>query len=164
MQVLRFASVLVLALWIGGLVALGALAAPEIFRALEGHDPVNGRILAGELFGAIFLRFQHAVWILGGVLAALLLTRAALGPRPRRLGIRMWTLAAMLGLSVVSVVVIAPRIDAIRRGIDGPIANLPDTDPRRVEFGRLHAASNGLMIVTLIAGLGLLAVEMRDAH
>ena len=46
MRGLRFASVLVLALWIGGLAAL-ALAAPVVFDVLETRDPANGRALAG---------------------------------------------------------------------------------------------------------------------
>ncbi len=162
MALLRFASLLVLALWVGGLATLGTLAAPEIFSVLERHDPARGRILAGEVFGAVFQRFQHTAWFLGALLLALYGLRALLGPRPRRLGLRVWTAAALLTMSLVGGLVLAPRIDAIRRATDGPVAGLPDGDATRAEFGRLHGFSNGLMLLTLLAGAGLMWTEMRD--
>lgn len=151
-----------LALWIGGLAVLGAIAAPTVFSVLQSNDPVAGRALAGTLFGEILGRFQAISWALGGLLLATLAARAALGPRPRWLKRRIWTLVAMLTFSLVSGLVLAPRIDAIRRETPGAIAALPATDARRVEFGRLHGASDVLMILTLVAGLGLLWYEARD--
>jgi hypothetical protein len=159
---LRFASLLVLALWVGGLVALGSVAAPTIFAVLELHDPLAGSTLAGDLFGQIFQRFQHLTWILGGLLLALLGARAALGPRPRLLGLRMWTVTGMLAVSVASGLILAPRIDAIRRDTAGTLASLPATDPRKVEFGWLHGVSTALMLLTLGAGLGLIGCEARE--
>jgi len=162
MALLRFASVLVLAIWVGGLATLGSLAAPEIFRVLERHDPAHGRALAGEVFGAVFQRFQRAAWVLGALLLALYGLRALLGPRPRRLGLRVWTATALLAMSLVGGLVLAPRIDAIRRATAGPVAGLPDGDATRAEFGRLHGLSNGLMLLTLLAGAGLMWTELRD--
>jgi hypothetical protein len=159
---LRFLALLMLALWIGGLAVLGAIAAPTVFSVLQSNDPVGGRTLAGTLFGEILGRFQAISWALGGLLLATLAARAALGPRPRWLKRRIWTLVAMLTFSLVSGLVLAPRIDAIRRDTPGAIAALPATDVRRVEFGRLHGASDVLLILTLVAGLGLLWYEARD--
>ena len=115
MTFLRYLALIALALWIGGLVALGLVAAPQLFDVLEARQAAGGRELAGELFGSIFDRFQHVAWGLGGVLLASLGTRAALGPRPRRFAVRMWTVSAMLAASVVTSFVITPRIDTIRR-------------------------------------------------
>ena len=162
MSSLRLASVLILAVWIGGLAVLGGVAAPTIFSALEAHDPVGGRTLAALVFGAVFERFQHLSWGLGAVLLLLLGARAALGPRPRRLAIRLWTVTAMLAMSLGTGLVIAPRIDAIRERTSGTVASLPDASPDKIEFGRLHGLSSGLMLVTLFAGLGLFWVEMKD--
>jgi hypothetical protein len=164
MVVLRFASLVVLSIWIGGLTVLGALAAPTIFAVILAYDPSAGADLAAQVFGAIFERFQHVSWACGGLLMALLGLRAALGPRPRPLAIRMWTIAAMLAMSLTTSFVIAPRIDAIRRGTPGRVADLSPDDGRRVAFGRLHAASTGIMLATLLAGLGLLWAEARDTH
>ena len=59
MSVLRYLSLLILVLWIGGLAALGFVGASTIFSVLEARDPEGGRALAGLVFGAIFARFHH---------------------------------------------------------------------------------------------------------
>jgi len=161
---LRFLALVALALWIGGLAALGGVAAPAIFDVLEARQAIEGRELAGVVFGEIFSRFQHASWVLGGLLIVSLGARAALGPRPRQWGLRMWTVTAMVAASVGSALFIAPRIDAIRTSVSGPVAALSETDPRRVDFGRWHGISTGLMFATLVAGAWLLRAEMKDGH
>jgi hypothetical protein len=70
----------------------------------------------------------------------------------------------MLAASLTTVLVIAPRIEGIRTSVSGPVAALPVTDARRAEFGRLHGLSNALMILTIVAGLGLVWAEMKDPH
>ena len=70
----------------------------------------------------------------------------------------------MLAMSVTSAVILSPRIEAIRAdAAGGSVRTLPDSDPRKAEFGRLHGASTGLMVLTLIAGVTLIWVEMRDS-
>ena len=164
MSLLRFASLLVLALWVGGLAALGGVAAPALFDALGARDPANGAGTAGWLFGLVFRRFQHVSWWLGGLLILLLGARAALGPRPRRLAVRVWVVALMLAMSLTSALVLAPRIEAIRTEANGAVHSMPDGDARRTEFGRLHAVANILMLITLAAGAGLIWAELRDTH
>jgi len=164
MALLRVASLVIVAIWVGGLAVLGFVAAPEIFTTLEAADPATGRVLAGQVFGAVFGRFQHWAWVLGGLLVALLLTRALLGPRPRRLALRVWAVTGMVGLSLTTAFFISPRIDQIRRDTNGSVAALPDTDTRKAEFGRLHGLSNIFMLFTLIGGVGLLWAETKDQH
>jgi hypothetical protein len=162
MSFLRFVAIVALALWIGGLVALGAIAAPTVFDVLSAQNSVAGTMTAGVVFGEMFERFQHVCWGLGGGVALSLALRAALGPRPRRLSWRLWTTVAMLAVSVASVEIIAPRIDAIRASVPVPMATLAAGDARAAEFGRLHGLSNGLMLLTLLGGAVLLWTEMRD--
>jgi len=164
MSFLRFVSVVILAIWIGGLLVLGAVVAPTLFAALQAHDPGGGRALAADVFGVIFGKFLTASWLLGGFMIVSLAVRAALGPRPRLTGIRVLTVAAMLAISIGTSVILAPRIDRLRRETPGAIATLTDADPRKIEFNRLHAVSNGLILITLIAGLGLLWFETHDVH
>jgi uncharacterized protein DUF4149 len=162
MSLLRFASLLILALWVGGLAALGGVAAPALFDALGARDPAGGAGLAGWLFGTVFRRFQQVSWWLGGLLILLLGVRAALGPRPRRLAVRVWLVGIMLAMSLATAFVVAPRIEAIRAEANGAVHALPDSDARKAEFGRLHGASSVLMLMTLGLGAVLIWAEMRD--
>jgi len=164
MAILRVASLVVVAIWVGGLAVLGFVAAPMIFSTLEASDPASGRVLAGQVFGAVFERFQHWTWALGGLLVALLVARALLGPRPRRLALRVWTVAGMVALSLTTALLIGPRIDQIRRETNGSVSALPDSDARKTEFGRLHGLSTAFMFCTLAAGVGLLWAETKDTH
>lgn len=162
MTLLRFLSLVVLAVWIGGLGVLGAVAAPALFAVLEAADTVTGRQLAGAAFEAMFHDFQLVAWACGGLLLALFGGRAALGPRPFRLRYRVWIVVGMLALSLTTVLVIVPRMDRIQQEASGAIANLPADDARRVAFGRLHGLSNVLMLVTLAAGLVVFWFEAKD--
>lgn len=164
MSSLRFAAMVLLAVWVGGLAVLGGIGAPVIFAVLEAHDPLAGRALAGLVFGAVFDHFQHLTWGLGALLLVVLGARAALGPRPRRLAWRVWAVTAMLAMSLVTSLILVPRIEQISDSVTGAVAALPDTDARKIEFGRLHATSTSLMVVTLLAGLGLMWAEVNDGR
>jgi hypothetical protein len=130
-------SLLLSAVWIGGLTALG-VAAPAVFAVLLLHDPVAGRAMAGEVFGAMLLRYENVLWAVGLVQLVLLVTRAALGPVPRRYKWQLIIMGAMLAATTYSALVISPRIDAIRATTATSISALPDDSPVKQEFGRLH--------------------------
>jgi hypothetical protein len=164
MAFLRFASLLLLGVWIGGMVALGGVAAPGIFGVLQQLDPHAGRDTAGRVFGAVFDRFQQFSWMLGGALVLLLIARRILGPPPRLFNLRIAALAVMIAISVTTALAIAPRIVAIRDAAPHGVSALADRDPRRQEFGRLHGLSTGLMVVSLLAGVALFWGESRDVH
>jgi len=59
MLALRYAYVLALVLWLGGMVVLGALVAPTTFQILQAAAPDGGRALAAELFGVLLARFHY---------------------------------------------------------------------------------------------------------
>ena len=164
MSFLRFAALLILGVWIGGLVALGGIAAPNIFETLQTVDPLAGRDTAGRVFGAILNQFQRVSWVLAGLLMLLMFTRRILGPPPRGFNLRFLGLMVMLGISLTTALVIAPRIAQIRDATSGSIANLAEDDARKLQFGRLHGWSNGLMLVSLLTGVGLFWAETRDLH
>jgi hypothetical protein len=160
---LRVASILVLALWIGGLAVL-ALSASTVFAELEARDPDQGRALAGYVVGALIERVQTWGWMLGGILLAILALRAIVGPRPRRFAVRMWTVLVLLGGSIGAAVYVTPRVAAIRDEAHGRVSAWPDDDPRRQEFNRLHRLSNIFVLITLVAGVGLIYAEVNDTH
>jgi hypothetical protein len=57
---------------------------------------------------------------------------------------------------------VSPRIDRLRRDVGISPSSLPATDPRRAEFGRLHATATTLELVPVLGALLLLAWELRD--
>ncbi len=162
MSSVRFASLLLSAIWIGGLAILGGVAAPTVFAVLQSHDPVAGRTLAGELFGAMLWKFQQILWATGALQCLLLGVRAALGPRPRRVKLQLLVLIGMLAASSYSAIVITPQIDAIRSSSTTTIASLADTDPVKREFGMLHGASNGLLALAFAGALTLFWFDSRE--
>ncbi len=162
MLALRYISLLALVVWVGGLLALGAVAAPAIFDVLATRVPADGRVLAGAVFGETLRRFHHLSYVSAGVLLASLTLRAVLGPRPRRYAIRAGLGLLMLLAVLYSAFFVEPSIARMPQEIGMAPSRLPEGDPRRVEFGRLHATSTALESVPLLGGLLLLFWELRD--
>jgi hypothetical protein len=162
MRLLRYIYLLGLVAWLGGMAAAGSIVAPLTFRVLERWNADTGRVLAGEVFGAILARMHLVAYVAGGIMFVALTIRRVLGPRPRSYGIRAGLLAVMVALTIYSGVIIAPRIDAIQAEVHGPMSKTPADDPRRIEFDRLHATSTVLVTATLIGGLLLLGWEVRE--
>ena len=158
MLALRFAAVLALVLWVGGLAVIGGFAAPATFDVL-GPRGADGRLLAGSVVGEMLQRFQTAAYACGVVLAASLAVRAVLGPRPRRFAIRMIIAVVMLSAAAYAGAVVTPRIVQVQR--NGGVPPTPD-DLRRAEFNRLHSLAMSLQLVPVFGGLALLFFELRD--
>ena len=162
MLFLRYVYVLALVVWLGGLVVAGGVAAPAIFGVLEGWNAVEGRVLAGQVFGEVLNRLHTVAYVCGGVMFAALTLHRLLGSRPLRYGLRVSLITAMLALALVSGLVISPRVAALQREVGGPIAALPEGDARRAEFYRWHGYSNLLLSGVAMGGLILLFWEARE--
>ena len=161
MLALRYAALVTLVVWVGGLLALGAIAAPAIFDVTAWRHTADGRVLAGAIFGETLRRFHLVSYAAGGLLLLTLLTRAVLGPRPRRFAWRAALAMLMLGASLASGIVVARRIASVQGAIGGAPSALPAEDARRIEFGRLHALSTGLELIPIAGGLALMYWELK---
>ncbi|HWT45550.1 MAG TPA: DUF4149 domain-containing protein [Vicinamibacterales bacterium] len=161
MLALRYAALLALVVWVGGLLALGAIAAPATFDVTAWRHTADGRVLAGAIFGETLRRFHLVSYAAGGLLLLTLLTRGILGPRPRRFAWRAALATVMLAASLVSGVVVAERIAAVQAEIGGSPSALPADDARRTDFGRLHALATGLEMIPLVGGLVLMYWELK---
>jgi hypothetical protein len=159
---LRFAGVVALALWVGGLLVLGAIAAPSIFEVLAAHQVTSGRVIAGAVFGEILRRFHWLSYGCGFVLVTTLIARGVLGPRPIWFAARLGTACLMVAATAYSGLVVSSQIARVQAEIGGAPSSLPEGDPRRIAFGRLHATSTGLQMVPLLGGLLLLFRELKD--
>jgi hypothetical protein len=162
MLALRLASLFALTIWMGGLVALGAVAAPAIFAVVEIRQIPDGRALAGAIFGEILRRFHLVSYACGGIVLASLVARAVLGPRPRRFALRAGVAAIMLLAAAYAGVVVTARVERLRQEIGGAPSSLREGDPRRTEFDRLHSRATALQVVPLLGGLVLLIGELGD--
>lgn len=159
---LRYLYVVALVLWVGGLVVAGGLVAPSVFGVLEAWNESQGRVLAGQVFGEVLLRLTWLSYAMGGIMFIALTLHRLLGARPVKYGIRVGIMGTMLLLMMVTGFVLIPQVDAIQAEVSGPVAELPETDPRRVEFNRLHGLSNILFSITAIGGLALCWWEARE--
>ncbi len=162
MLAVRYAYVLALVAWLGGMVLLGAIVAPTTFQVLQAADPVNGRALAGALFGATLARFHPLAYVAGSVLLVALVAMRVLGPRPPAFAARTLIVAGMLAVSLYSGRVVLHSVDAIQHDVGTLPSRLPAGDPRRVEFDALHTLSTRLMMVNIAAALVLLYWEARE--
>jgi hypothetical protein len=161
MLALRYAAVLALAVWVGGLIALAAVVAPAMFDVL-GATGAGGRLQAAATFAEALRRFDRFAYLCSGVILASLAARAVLGPRPRRFAVRAAIAVLMLAATLWTGFMVAPQIERTQRQIGGLPSSLPENDARRIEFARLHRLATGLGLVPLAGGLTLLFWELKD--
>jgi len=162
MLALRYAGLLALVLWVGGLVVLGAIAAPSIFEVVAVRHIANDRLLAGAIFGEILRRFHLLSYACAVMLFGTLVVRGVMGPRPIMFAARVGVAFLMLAATAYSGLIIAPQIARVQSAAAVAPSTLPENDPRRVEFGRLHSMSTGIQLVPLAGGLFLLFRELKD--
>src|SRR6266850_6633890 len=153
MLALRYAYVLALAVWLGGMVILGAVVAPTTFGVLQSSLPSTGRELAGAVFGTMLARFHYIAYAAGGVMLVTLVAMRVLGPRPANVGVRAAIAAVMLGVALYSGMVVLREIDAVQAEAGGLPSALPAGDARRVRFDQLHLLSTRLMMFNIAGAL-----------
>src|SRR5689334_1399419 len=136
-----------LAVWLGASILFAAAVAPALFAVLPS------RALAGEVVGRVLPVLLYS----GVAIAVLVGGREALhGMRVR--GLVALIIAATCGYGVS----LGRRIDQLRASIGGQIDALDVADARRVEFGRLHGVSVGLLGVAMLAALVLIIMLGRQ--
>jgi hypothetical protein len=174
MPMLRYAYVLALAVWLGGMVALGAVVAPSVFQTLPALEPETGRALAGAAFGSALARFHYVAYAAGGVMLVTLVAMALLGPRPKSFAIRAGIVTVMLLIAAYSGLAVLTEIDGIQQQVaasgearrHNPSLTLPSQlgsgDARRIRFDELHVLSTRLMMINLAGALLLVVWEARE--
>jgi len=162
MLALRYAALLMLVIWIGGLAVLGGVAAPAIFDILSTREAADGRLLAGAVFGETLRRFHLITYAAGGLLLLTLVLRRILGPRPKRFAWRLAIALLMLVATISSGWFVSGRIARLQQTIGVAPSHLPAEDPRRLQFERLHMLSTALQLVPLLGGLALIYWELKE--
>lgn len=162
MLALRYAYVLALVVWLGGMVILGALVAPTTFQVLQMSEPAAGRALAGEVFGTVITRFHYVQYAAGVLLLVTLAAMALLGPRPRAFAKRTALVTLMLASALYSGVIVLGRIESIQQEVGGRPSRLAADDARRVRFDELHELATRLMLLNIAGALALLYWEAKE--
>lgn len=159
---LRYAYVLALVVWVGALVAAGAFVAPALFGVLQAEAGPSGRMLAGAAFGEVLRRVLLAGDVAGVVMLVTMTILRLFGPKPVSYGIRVVALGAMLLANAYTVHILLPEAESLRREINGPMASVAATDPRRVRFDFLHNLSTTIVTGMALAGIAVAAWEARE--
>jgi hypothetical protein len=162
MFAIRYVALLALVVWLGGMILLGALVAPASFSVLQAADPVSGRMLAGSLFGTILENFHYVEYVCGFVVLVCLFAIKFIDSTPHGFIPRVVIVVVMLMISVASGFPVTREIARVQAQVTGPMEALPATDPRRVEFDRLHQVSTGMMTINIGLGLVLLFWYVRE--
>jgi hypothetical protein len=126
--------------WLGAATVVSAVVAPAAFAVLPS------RTLAGALVGRVL-----PVLFWSGMLVAVA-TVAATWALPARTA-RVSAGAVLFCGCAAAQLLVGPRIERIRASVGGPMDALAATDPRRLDFGRLHGMSVGLLGLAAIAAL-----------
>jgi uncharacterized membrane protein len=164
MLVLRYAYLLAIVVWLGGMVVLGAIVAPTVFQVLQMREPEAGRLIAGAVFGAALGRFHYVAYACGATLLITMILMAVLGPRPAQFAVRTALAAIMLGIAVYSGIVVLGSLNRLQQEIGANVApsSLAAGDTRRLRFDRLHLLSTRLMMINMVGALVLLYWEARE--
>lgn len=163
MIALRYAYVVALVVYVGGLVAAGAFVAPALFATLQSAAGAEGRALAGAAFGEILRRVLVAGEIAGVTMIVALTILRLFGPKPLSYGIRVGILAAMVLATAYTAHVMVPEVDALRVELAASAAAASGAaDPRRVRFDQLHELSTTVVTAVAVLGIVVAAWEARE--
>ncbi len=147
---LHFFHTMALALWVGGIVAIGVLVAPVAF------SEAPSRAIAGRIVGRSLLRFDRVVMV---CIVALILTSILLvrwyGRWSPWYAIEYACIALMTGSALFSMFVLTPRMRRLRPDEESPHTDAPASKAMNTdkdEFHRLHRLSVLLMQFNLACG------------
>lgn len=163
MSFLRFLMLLSVVVWIGGLIFFAFVLAPTAFS--PGLLP--SRQLAGAVVGRSLDKLHYTALASGIIflIMSMLYNRMSRGTA-RPMAARHVLIAVMLILTAISQFAITPKMHVIRAEV-GAIDLLPQDNPQRKEFDRLHAWSEHFEEAVLLLGLIALystAQSLRDTR
>jgi hypothetical protein len=145
-------SLLLLALWLGAAIFFSAVVAPAAFSVLRGFQLGN----AGEIAGAIVSRSLGVINVWGFLTGVGLLLLTLYSRRSYKRDLFLLE-SALLGIVIIMTGVghwlIAPRIRALRSGLNLPIGQFVLDDARRVAFNSMHRYSVSALSIAMIAAL-----------
>lgn len=151
----RWIELVGMAVWVGGMLILGALVAPTVFNTVK---PIE---MAGEAMSLVFRRFNGGlVYVCIALVVFGFLGKYFLS---QRRGQSLWIEGGLLTLMVLSGLyigfILGPRMEYLRHT---RIAD-PSNSTVIIEFDRDHRISVSLFSVNLMLGLAVLFIHAREA-
>jgi len=135
-----------LTLWVGGMWAIGYLAAPILFNVLDDRQQAGA--VAGHLFTAMsYIGLACGALLLGSQFYR----RTAKASSPWRL----WLLIMMLVIVALGQFVLQPMMAELKAG------GLAEGSSAAARFGRLHGIAAVLFLINSVAGLVLVIAGVR---
>jgi uncharacterized membrane protein len=151
---LRTIEFLSLSLWLGADAFLSFVVAPGAFTILGNRDA------AGMMVGFSLARLHFAGIFLGLVFLGARLARTHdFGSFTSALAL---CVVLMLLVTATSQFTVSNRMEALKKEMVS-VQNTPETDPRRVEFNRLHHRSVAFEGVVLLLGFAGMYLLVREA-
>jgi hypothetical protein len=146
-----------LVVWVGGIIFFAFVLAPTVFHP--------GILPSRQLAGAVVSRslgILHAIGLICGVmfLATSMIDSQVTTGAAGVLAGRNLLVCVMILLTLISMFAISNRMLALRNDMVF-IDNIPQDDPRRVEFNRLHEWSTRLESGVLLLGLAVIFLTSR---
>lgn len=111
MLALRYAYVLALVVWLGGMGVLEVLVAPTTLEVLQAGAPLVGRDLAAAVIGTTLARFHYVAYACGATLLLSIVAMALLGPRPANFAVRAGIIVVMLAVALYCGLVVLTGAD-----------------------------------------------------
>lgn len=108
-----------LSVWLGGIVVVGAVAAPAVFRTAkaQGHTDMSQPLyrFAGEALGEVFRRFNYVVLVAAALMLLAGMTYGLLaGFRPRWVAVRALLTLLAAGIAVWVTFALYPELIRLR--------------------------------------------------
>jgi uncharacterized membrane protein len=150
---LRTIEFLSLSLWLGADAFLSFVVAPGAFAILGNRDA------AGMMVGFALARLHFAGIFLG--LTFLVARLARTHDFGSFTGAAALCVVLMVLLTGVSQFTVSRRMEGLKREMVS-VQNTPETDPRRVEFNRLHHRSVAFEGAVLLLGLVSVCLLVRE--
>jgi hypothetical protein len=156
-QVIAFAEVLLVSVWLGSMIFFSFAVAPSAFAALPTRE------LAGKIVTSAISKVEMLGLIIGPLLILIQLSaRRARQVTGRAGALRLILLCVMIAMAALSRFWVSAKMVSLRLAMGGMIDEVPATDPLRVQFNDLHQYSVGFMATAMLAGLVVLFLTVRS--
>jgi hypothetical protein len=153
---LRIMIWLALVVWLGGLLFFGVTAWASFSTVADTH-------VAGTIVSKCLNVLHHEGLVAGIVIVVVL----AIGYALRAFRRSTTALGALVTLLMIACTAwsqygIIPRMERDRVGAGGAIDNVPRSDPRHVDFDRLHQVSTHVEEAVMLGGVLLVILLARE--